>query len=252
MNPTKNSTDSQEMRLNKAIAATGFCSRRAADSLIFAGRVSVNNQQETNPARQVRNNDAIAVDGKLLQMPQKYIYLMLNKPPQVVCTAHDPEQRETVLDYLPQSVRDVRLYPVGRLDYFSEGLLLLTNDGGLTQYLTHPRHHQAKTYEVLVRGAVTEMALAVMRKGMFLQEGEKLLPVEVEILRANEYETLMRMVLKQGVNRQIRRMCRDLELTILRLRRVSQGMLALNALETGKTRFLSADEVSALKKGITL
>jgi 23S rRNA pseudouridine2605 synthase len=185
-------------------------------------------------------------------MPQKYIYLMLNKPPQVVCTAHDPEQRETVLDYLPQSVRDVRLYPVGRLDYFSEGLLLLTNDGSLTQHLTHPRHHQTRAYEVLVRGAVTPMALAVMRKGMFLQEGDKLLPVEVEILRTNEYETLMRMVLKQGVNRQIRRMCRDLELTILRLRRVSQGILALDALETGKTRFLSADEVSALKNGITL
>lgn len=238
--------DVSGMRLNKAIAASGFCSRRTADALIFAGRVSVNHQPETNPARQVLSCDTLAVDGLPLAKPQQFVYILLNKPPQVVCTMCDPEGRETVLDYLPPS--DTRLYPVGRLDYFSEGLLLLTNDGTLAQYLMHPRYHQTKTYEVAVRETVTEAMITAMRNGMRLQEGEMLLPVDVTVVKITPYATLLRMGLRQGINRQIRRICRELGLTILRLRRTTQGTLALGALRTGKARPLTADEIAALKK----
>lgn len=171
---------------------------------------------------------------------------MLHKPIQVMCTAHDPQGRPTVLDCLTTEMRRNRVYPVGRLDYFSEGLLLLTNDGELAQRLMHPRHHQPKTYDVLVRGIVPASALATMRRGMTLAEGEQLRPVEVESrLQANGH-TRLRMVLHQGVNRQIRRMCRDLGLTILRLKRISLGPIGLGDLPVGSCRFLSAAEITAL------
>lgn len=239
------------MRLNKAIAASGLCSRRKADEFILAGRVVVNGVPEVNPGRQVQPHDAVAVDGRLLNGAQTFCYLMLYKPVQVVCTVSDPEGRPTVMDYLPEDVRKLRLYPVGRLDYFSEGLLLLTNDGQLAQRLTHPRHHQPKIYEVLVRGTVPGAALTAMRRGMVLAEGEKLMPVEVDA-RSSENGTLMRMVLHQGINRQIRRMCRDFGLTILRLKRVAQGPLELGRLAPGMARHLTTAEVAALKKSVDI
>ncbi len=243
--------DTDYMRLNKAIAASGLCSRRKADELIFSGRVTVNGMTEPNPARQVSPHDALGVDGRLLTGVQSFCYLMLYKPVQVVCTVHDPEGRPTVMDYLPENVRGLRLYPVGRLDYFSEGLLLLTNDGQLAQRLTHPSHHQPKTYEVFVRGSVSDASLTAMRRGMRLAEGENLMPVEVEASFAKG-RTLLRMVLHQGLNRQIRRMCRDLGLTILHLKRVAQGPLELGNLATGRARQLTAAEIKLLKKSVCL
>ncbi len=240
------------VRLNKAIAAAGLCSRRKADELILAGKVLVNGVLEANPARHVLPDDRIAVNGQELTAAQEYRYLLLYKPVQTVCTVSDPEGRPTVMEYLPTGLRHLRLYPVGRLDYFSEGLLLLTNDGELAQRLTHPRHHQPKVYEVLVRGPVQEPALAAMRRGMRLAEGQELLPVDVEQKTANSGNTLLRMVLRQGVNRQIRRMCRDLGLTILRLRRVAQGPLDLGELTPGQARQLTAREVAALRSSAGL
>ena len=239
------------MRLNKAIAASGLCSRRRADEFILAGRVVVNGVPEVNPGRQVSPQDAVAVDGRLLTGAQNFCYLMLYKPVQVVCTVSDPEGRPTVMDYLPEPLRKLRLYPVGRLDYFSEGLLLLTNDGQLAQRLTHPRHHQPKTYEVLVRGSVPEAALTTMRRGMLLAEGEKLMPVKVDV-RPLQGRTLLRMVLHQGVNRQIRRMCRDFGLIILSLKRVAQGPLELRELAMGSARQLTQAEITALKKSVDM
>ena len=226
------------MRLNKAIAATGLCSRRKADELILAGRVSVDGKPEPNPGRQVLPFESIAVDGRILSAPQAYTYLMLNKPVHVVCTVSDPEGRPTVLDCLTPEYTALRLYPVGRLDYFSEGLLLLTNDGQLAQRLTHPRHHQPKTYEVLVRG-------------MRLSEGEDIMSVDVTAQPVGG-NTLLQMVLRQGLNRQIRRMCRDLGLTILRLCRVAQGALRLGDLPSGKTRPLTDAEIARLRESAGL
>ena len=168
-------------RLNKFIAASGYCSRRKADELIFAGAVQVNGVVERSPGRRILSDDLIQVEGQqLAALPASFSYIMLHKPIQVMCTAHDPQGRPTVLDCLTAEMRRNRVYPVGRLDYFSEGLLLLTNDGELAQRLMHPRHHQPKTYDVLVRGTAPAAALATMRRGMTLAEGEHLRPVEVE------------------------------------------------------------------------
>ena len=234
-------------RLNKFIAASGYCSRRKADELIFAGAVQVNGVVERSPGRRILPDDLIQVEGQqLAALPASFSYIMLHKPIQVMCTAHDPQGRPTVLDCLTADMRRNRVYPVGRLDYFSEGLLLLTNDGELAQRLMHPRHHQPKTYDVLVRGTVPAAALATMRRGMTLAEGEHLRPVEVESrLQANGH-TRLRMVLHQGVNSQIRRMCRYLGLTILRLKRIRLGPLGLGDLPVGEFRFLSAAETAAL------
>ena len=239
------------VRLNKAIAATGHCSRRKADELILAGRVTVAGQPEVNPARHVLPFESIAVDGRVLSAPQAFTYLMLNKPVHVVCTVSDPEGRPTVLGCLTAEYKALRLYPVGRLDYFSEGLLLMTNDGQLAQRLTHPRHHQPKTYEVLVRGTVPDEALKIMRRGMRLAEGDELLPVDVTAQPVSG-NTLLQMVLRQGLNRQIRRMCRDLDLTILRLCRVAQGALRLGDLASGKARPLTEAEIARLRESAGL
>ncbi len=245
--------EAEDMRLNKAVAASGFCARRKADELIFAGRVAVDGKSETNPARRVSAGAVISVDGKPLCRKQKFAYLLLHKPVRTVCTLSDPQGRPTVMDCLPESLRGMGLFPVGRLDYFSEGVLLLTNDGELANLLTHPRHHVDKVYEVLVRGPVTDHQLEVMRGGMRLSDGTPLLPVEARRIEEKAgRDTLLRLTLRQGVNRQIRRMCADLGLTILRLRRVAQGGLRLGALRAGETRFLAPEEVQALRSGAGL
>jgi len=244
------------IRLNKALAFAGVCSRRKADELIAAGAVCVNGivadtlGQRIDPA-----TDTITVQGKPIVLPsddlegQNYTYVMLHKPIQVVSTVRDPQGRPAVLDFLPEELRKrVRLYPVGRLDYFSEGLLLLTDDGDLTNRLTHPRYHLPKRYQVRVRECVESRMLEIMQKGMTLREGERLAPVEVEV----QENTTLLLTLRQGINRQIRRMCRDLGLTILSLRRISLGPLCLGDLPKGSCRLLLPDEVTALKESVGL
>lgn len=232
-------------RLNKAIAAAGFCSRRKADELIFAGHVTVNDQEERNPARQVQPEDRICVDGRCLERKQPFLYYLLHKPVQVVCTLHDPQGRPTVLSLLPEEARKARVYPVGRLDYFSEGALLLTNDGQWANRLMHPRHHVPKEYEVTVRGQVAASFLEQVRRGMRLSDGTPLLPAEIEARPLRDGgKCLLRIVLHQGINRQIRRMCADGGLTILRLRRVRIGHLALGSLPSGKLRPLTEQEIA--------
>lgn len=245
-----------EVRLNKAIAGAGVCSRRQADDLILQGVVRVNDEVVNTPgARVVPGRDRIEVRGQMLALdaaPAAFTYVMLHKPVQVVSTVRDPQGRATVLGILPPDLRGGRLYPVGRLDYFSEGLLILTDDGELTNRLTHPRYHLPKVYMVKVRGHVTEAALAPMRKGMTLAEGEQLAPVEVRLLQSERQASLIEMTLHQGVNRQVRRMCRDLGLTVLLLRRVRQGPLELGELPKGAARRLTAHEVTALRRAAGL
>ncbi len=263
MNPKTASTPSRSgdstpvesalIRINKAIAQAGICSRRHADDLIAAGKVRVNNAPVTSAGMKVDpHKDSIEVNGKPLPRTAHTadLYLMLNKPVRTVTTASDPEGRTTVLDLLPRATVNRRVFPVGRLDYLSEGLLLLTTDGNLTQKMTHPGFNHPKTYEVRVAGDVTRDKLATMTRGMTLAEGEKLRPVQVTIMRSDERTALLRMVLRQGVNRQIRRMCRDLDLKILKLKRVQQGPLTLGRLPLGKCRELTTEEVLQLKKSV--
>ncbi len=250
---------SEGIRLNKALAEAGVCSRRSADEMIFAGKVRVNGQTALSPAMRVGQEDRIEVQGRPVRLggeEGKRCWLMLNKPVQVVSTAYDPEGRPTVLDFVPANLRHMRLYPVGRLDYFSEGLILLTNDGGLANRLMHPRWHLTKTYLVLVRPERESLdmrhALDVMRGGMQLSEGEKLAPVECREISRSRKGILLEMVLHQGINRQIRRMCRDLSLTVLKLRRIKEGPLSLGDLPQGAVRMLRSSEISALRQAVDL
>lgn len=233
-------------RLNKFLADAGIASRRRADELIFSGRVCVNGETIREPGRRVTpGQDRVSCDGKEVAEKNPPIYVMLNKPVHVVCTVSDPQGRRTVLDLL-SGLNARRVFPVGRLDYMSEGLLLLTNDGAAALRLTHPSFEHRKVYEVLVRGTVPEENLRAMHDGMRLREGESLAPVHAEVIGRSGNGTLLRMVLRQGVNRQVRRMCRDLNLTILRLRRVAFGPLTLGRLEPGKWRMLTPAEISAI------
>ncbi|MCM0754382.1 rRNA pseudouridine synthase [Desulfovibrio aminophilus] len=243
------------IRLNKFLAQCGVASRRGADELILSGAVSVNGAvvaeagSRVDPAR-----DVVAVHGRPVAAPvaDAPLTLALHKPVQVVTTVRDPQGRRTVLDFLPPDIRAQRPFPVGRLDFLSEGLLLLTTDGELCNRLTHPRHHVHKTYRVRVRGQAPKAALDLMRGGMTLEEGERLAPVETRVLSESRGETLLEMTLIQGVNRQIRRMCRDLGLGVLQLTRVAQGPVRLGDLKPGAWRRLSAEEDTALRRAVGL
>lgn len=244
-----------ELRLNKAIAMAGVCSRRKADELIQKGAVRVNGKVITELGLRISQySDEISVEGKKINLPAQMqeanVYIMLHKPIQVVSTAHDPEGRKTVLDILPAQMSKARVYPVGRLDYFSEGLLLLTNDGELTHRLTHPSYHIPKYYEVLVREEPTKEMLASMQKGMKLEDGTVLASVDAKVDEQNSH--LLLLVLHQGINRQIRRMCQELGLTILTLRRVAIGEIHLGGLAKGSARNLTLPEVFWLKKQVGL
>lgn len=243
----------QGLRLNKAIAHSGIASRRSADAMIREGRVRINGVAVTEPGTRVDPaTDAVTVDGSPLALKEtgKCSYLILNKPVQVVSTAHDPQGRKTVLEFLPPRYAQKRLYPVGRLDYFSEGLLLLTDDGEMTLRLTHPRYHLPKTYRVTLRERPSQGMLDIMRNGMTLSEGETLAPVGAELLKGPK--NVLEMVLNQGINRQIRRMCRDLNLTVLRLVRTRIGPLTLGKMETGTVRELTPEELAALRRAVGL
>lgn len=200
------------------------------------------------------DSDEVLVNGKPAALPGRSegVTLILNKPVEVVTTASDPQGRKTVLDLLPDEIKELRPFPVGRLDYFSEGLLLLTTDGDLCYRLTHPKWHLPKVYEVTIRGNVPQSAVKIMRDGMTLKDGEKLAPARVFVKKPVAGAQVLEITLIQGVNRQIRRMCQDLELTILRLSRIRQGALSLGNLKRGMWRELTAEELLGLKKAVKL
>jgi 23S rRNA pseudouridine2605 synthase len=251
------------LRINKAIARAGVCSRRGADGLISRGAVKVNGVVVLERGLLLSPSDVLEVEGRRVEFrvlgtpARSYLYVMLHKPAQVMCTVRDPEGRRTVLDLLEGKYAGRRIYPVGRLDYFSEGLLLLTDDGDLAGRLMHPRRHLPRRYELLARtgpGGIPEAFLDKMRGGMTLAEGDKLAPVEVKRLRfmAGRGEELVELTLYQGVNRQIRRMCRDLGLTVLRLVRVGEGPLVLGGLGKGLCRELTELELRELRAALGL
>ncbi len=245
------------LRINKALADAGVCSRRAADALVAAGRVCVNGRVlDSAGARIDPARDVVTVDGRAVSVPvpgaREHLYVLLNKPVGVVTTASDPEGRRTVLDVLGPQFPGARLFPVGRLDFFSQGLILLTDDGALAHRMAHPSHHLPKVYHVAVRGDVPRATLDAFAGGMTLAEGETLAPVPTRVLRAAAGATSLEMTLIQGLNRQIRRMCRDAGLTVLRLERVSQGPLELGGLPEGQARELSGAEVAALFAAVGL
>ncbi len=231
-------------RLQKYLARCGVASRRAAEEMILAGRVSVNGKTIRTLGTKVDPDvDRVTVDQKPVSLSQKHVYIMLNKPRGYVTTAKDNFERKTVLDLIPKSLG--RLFPVGRLDYDSEGLLLLTNDGDLTFRLTHPSHEVTKSYLALVSGVPDESALSALRNGVLL-EGRKTLPARVSLKRQDTDKAVLLITISEGRNRQVRKMCSLVGHEVLRLRRVAVGPIQLGNLEPGTWRHLTEKEIQAL------
>lgn len=228
-------------RLQKLIAHAGFCSRREAEKLISAGRVTVDGKVVTELGAKANPNQKIQVDGKLLTFDAEKIYLILNKPRGYVSTAHDERGRKTVIDLLGENFSE-RVYPVGRLDLNSEGLLILTNDGDLTNALIHPRFEVSKTYRAKIAGEVTEEKLDKLRAGIELDDGLTA-PAEIYLLAKD----LVEVTIHEGRNRQVRRMFAAVGCDVKRLRRIKFAGLTLEALPVGKFRALTAEEVAKLK-----
>jgi len=240
------------VRLNKVLASSGVCSRRKADELIAQGKVRVNDRIVTALGTKVDpERDRISVADRPIgqvpgSSPREHIYLALNKPVRTITSLSDPQGRQTVWDLLPEKLKHRRILPVGRLDAMSEGLLLMTSHGELLHRLTHASWHVAKTYRVLVRGQVPPETMDRFRNGMVLQEGDQLAPVDIKHMESHGGRTWLEMTLYEGKNRQIRRMCRDTGLTVLRLLRIRQGPVNLGSLPPGGCRMLSDEEIRSL------
>jgi len=233
------------IRLQKVLAAAGIASRREAERLIQSGRVEVNDRVVTALGTRVDpRNDRIRVDGSAVGRAEHAVTLLLHKPKGVLCTVSDPRGRPTVLD-LVRGVRE-RLFPVGRLDWNSEGLLLLTNDGELAQRLTHPSNHVAKTYRVKVKGIVERQVLEQVRHGLFL-DGRRTLPAPVKRV-SSQANTWLEILLFEGRKNQIRRVFERLGHPVLKLRRTAIGPLNDRDLKPGEWRPLTSSEVKALKE----
>ncbi len=229
------------------MAASGLCSRRAAEAMIKAGRVRLNGGRVelgtlVDPAK-----DVIVVDGERLMIPKKqeFVYIMLNKPRGYVTTSSDELGRKTVMDLL--SGVNERIYPVGRLDRDSEGLLLLTNDGTFANQVTHPRHGVSKLYRATVRPQASEEQVAKLASGVTLDDGSRTMPAMVHVLAEGEGRSVLEISIKEGRNRQIRRMCEAVGLEVSRLRRNALGPLKLGMLKAGAWRMLTTAEVKALR-----
>lgn len=236
-----------EEKLQKVLARAGLASRRAAEELIAAGRVKVNGERAHVGQRVDAMKDKVEVDGSPLPVNPDLVYYLLNKPSGVVSTAHDPEGRETVIDLVPSHPRVV---PVGRLDYDTEGLLILTNDGDLVQGLTHPRHGVPKKYLALVKGVPTAKALRVLQTGVELEDG-KTAPARVRVIQSAQGQSQLEIEIHEGRNRQVRRMCEAVGLPVERLVRKSVGPLYLGRLRLGSYRELTVKEVQALFDSLT-
>jgi 23S rRNA pseudouridine2605 synthase len=230
------------LRLSKFVAHAGIASRRRAEEIIASGRVSVGDEIVRDPARDVGEGDDVRVDGSPVGVEAREVWVV-NKPVGVVSTAREPGGRPTVVDLIDT---EARLYPVGRLDADSTGLLLLTNDGELANQLTHPRYEVPKTYRVELRRPPRESDLASLASGVKLEDGPTA-PAEVRRLGEREIE----IVLREGRNRQVRRMAEAVGNEVVALRRVRFGPLGLGDLAEGKARRLSASEIAALRDGLS-
>jgi 23S rRNA pseudouridine2605 synthase len=232
-----------EERLQKILARAGYGSRRACEILIEQGRVTVNGRRAELGQKANPDADRVEVDGEPLPQAQRLRYVALHKPAGIVSSLAAQGERQTVRDLVPLPER---LYPVGRLDVESEGLILLTNDGELTDYLTHPRYESEKEYRVLVRGTPDEERLRTWRRGVVL-EGRKTLPAEVRREEKSGDNTWLRVVMREGRKHQVRDIGRALGLPVLRLIRVRMGSLELGSLRPGEWRELARAEVAALR-----
>lgn len=234
-------------RLQKVLAQAGIASRRKCEEYILAGRVEVNGSVVSELGAKVDPAaDEIKVDGRLIKGENK-VYLVLHKPKGVITSVQDPKGRKVVADYLP-GIKE-RVYPVGRLDYETEGLLILTNDGDFANLLTHPRHHVPRTYRATVKGQPHGSVLEQLAKGILLDDGMTA-PAEVEYfdIKPDKKETVITITIYEGRNRQVRRMFDAVHFPVLLLKRIQFGPLYLGNLARGQYRLLTPKEVDELRK----
>lgn len=237
-------------RLQKFLAHAGIGSRRKCEELIIQGRVQINGKITNKLGVKIDpNKDIVKVDGILVKNKEEKVYILLNKPKGYLTTVKDDRNRLTVINLLKNI--NFRVYPVGRLDYDSEGLLLLTNDGELAFRLTHPRYKVYKTYEVLVKGQPGHKKIELLARGVKLEDGLTA-PAVIKIKKKLQEETLIDISIREGRNRQVRRMFDYIDYPVINLKRISMGPLKLSNLPTGKYRFLSKKEIKQLKKIVSL
>ena len=238
------------VRLQKILSTAGVASRRASEQMILEGRVTVNGETvralgtKADPA-----TDAIKVDGRRIKLDVRDRYIVLYKPKGYVTTRSDPEKRPTIMDLIGEGAY---IYPVGRLDFDSEGLLLMMTDGDLAAKLTHPRHEVDKVYEVIVLGVPDPKAMEKLRKGVFI-DGRRTSAADVHAgttVKGHKPTTLLTITLREGRNRQIRKMCRAVGLPVRDLRRIAMGPIGLGRLKPGQWRDLTPDEVRRLKDSV--
>jgi len=234
-----------EERLQKILAKAGISSRRAAECLITKGHISINGKiVRTLGIKADIERDEIVVDGRPIKRYQPKIYLMLNKPQGFMTTLRDPKGRPTI----SHCIKDIgmRVFPVGRLDYDAEGLLLLTNDGDLSHVLQHPKYKVPKTYHVKVRGMPSSSAITKLKKGVPL-DGKMTLPAKVRKISETKRNTWLEITITEGRRRQIKRMCEIVGHPVLRLKRVGFGSLHLGSLQPGAHRYLNSQEMQRLR-----
>lgn len=234
---------SEKIRLQKFLAECAVASRRGAEELIAQGRVKVNGKVAILGTKVDPKHDKITVSGKRIVNKEAKMYIMLHKPRGFVTTMSDEQERKCVADLVADA--GVRLHPVGRLDRNSEGLLFMTNDGEFTNFLTHPSRHVSKVYRVTVREAVKEEQLDKMRTGIMI-DGRMTLPCDADVIQKEEGRTVLRMVLYEGRNREIRKMCESQGLTVIRLKRTEIAGIKLGMLPQGRWRELTEKEVRKL------
>lgn len=231
------------MRINKYLETCGVGSRRFCDTLVAEGRVTVNGRL-CKVGQDVSEKDSVSLDGKKLNVVQKELYFIMNKPKGYICSVKDDKDRKTVMELLPKT--SSRVVPVGRLDYDSEGLLLFTNDGELINRLTHPRHEIPKTYLVRIEGSIPESSLAKLRAGVEL-DGRLTNKSTVRVIDSDDKFTKLTVTITEGRNRQVRRMFESVGKEVVFLKRIKIGDLTLSGLDRGKCRPLSKAEVDYLK-----
>ncbi len=230
------------MRIHKYLAHAGVASRRKAEDMVAAKEILINGHPAKIGEIVDPEHDKVTAGGKPTHLESEAVYYLIHKPRGVVSTASDPEGRRTITSFVPQGMR---LYPVGRLDYDSEGLMLLTNDGELAFHMTHPKFEVEKTYRVLVKGVMPEKSVGYLEQGVTI-EGKKTAPAKVEIVEAQENNTWIDITIHEGRNRQIRKMCEAVGFPVMRLIRTKFGPWELGDLQSGKYRSLDASEVEKL------
>ncbi|MGL5330336.1 MAG: pseudouridine synthase [Peptostreptococcaceae bacterium] len=236
------------MRINKYIASCGIASRRKAEEIILQGRVKVNGETVNELSFSVdENNDIVEIDNERIGLDEKKVYIVLNKPEGYITTVKDQFDRPSVLD-LVSDIKE-RIYPIGRLDYETSGLLILTNDGDLTYTLTHPKHEVDKTYMAIVKGIPSEKELEDFKNGLYIED-YKTAPAKIKVVKSDKEKnySICQIKIHEGRNRQVRKMCRAINHPVLRLRRVAMGDITLKETEVGKYRYLTNEEINYLKE----